>query len=622
VTDESNLTMDVKMGPKCFPQIRKLDAGQPVDESGILEILSYIDSRHDCADFRMVCVLRSLILNAGVLSEVTRQRMRRTVLSFRYAIDEPGSDGMCTWSENHQLLFAACAYLAGQLCPDEVFSNSGLTGKEHRERARRRLDSWFTLRFRYGFVEWHSNTYYEEDIAPLALLIDCADEPAVVKKASILLDLLLLDMALHSYKGYFCASSGRCYENQKKHPARQDVLDISEKAFGMGTAPVPDFARLSSVFLLCRNYATPPVIREIARDPGTAEIRCSMGLDLSEIDGVFPDRADDEVRGMYLWGMEAFTNPESANQTLAMWKKWNLSDNVFLKDIGKLDIPLVRGTPLLPAVVKLLNPVTNGIAIERANTVTRRTPDYMLSTAQSYHPGKFGDQQHIWQATVGKGLSVFTTHPGAAFFEDNARNFSPSWWVGNGVNPDAFQHGRTVLCLYDLRVRRGLLEKKRLPFTHAWIERDSFDDFCRHTSFLVTARSANGYIALLSTSPMEMQENGTELVQRGNVTGWAAICGSLREDGGYEPFVRMAKASRLTLSGRRLTLISENDTYSLRWRKGFLFNGTPIEKDFPRIDSPYIRVPREPEFYDVQFAGHSLRLNLRTLERQVDGVDA
>jgi len=84
----------------------------------------------------------------------------------------------------------------------------------------------------------------------------------------------------------------------------------------------------------------------------------------------------------------------------------------------------------------------------------------------------------------------------------------------------------------------------------------------------------------------------------------------------------MAKASRLTLSGRRLTLISANDTYSLRWRKGFLFNGTPIEKDFPRIDSPYIRVPREPEFYDVQFAGHSLRLNLRTLERQVDGVDA
>ena len=67
-------------------------------------------------------------------------RARQAILNFKYWMDEPGHDSMCYWSENHQILFAACEYLAGQLYPNEIFSNDGRKGKEKQERARIRIE--------------------------------------------------------------------------------------------------------------------------------------------------------------------------------------------------------------------------------------------------------------------------------------------------------------------------------------------------------------------------------------------------------------------------------------------------------------------------------------------------
>ena len=66
-------------------------------------------------------------------------------------MDEPGEDSMCYWSENHQILFAASEYLMGQMFPDEVFTNSGITGAQHMEKARVRILDWLEMRWKYGF---------------------------------------------------------------------------------------------------------------------------------------------------------------------------------------------------------------------------------------------------------------------------------------------------------------------------------------------------------------------------------------------------------------------------------------------------------------------------------------
>jgi len=91
-----------------------------------------------------------------------------------------------------------------------------MTGDEHRQKGEKALLRWLERRFQFGFSEWHSNTYYEEDVAALSLLIDCAREEAIAKGATILLDLIMLDLALHNFQGFFCAASGRCYEAQKR----------------------------------------------------------------------------------------------------------------------------------------------------------------------------------------------------------------------------------------------------------------------------------------------------------------------------------------------------------------------------------------------------------------------
>lgn len=613
---EKDIPMSVKMNNKCFPDIEKLARGESADEKQIHEVLDFIGQRLDCADFRMVCVLRSLYDFSDLISADTLFRMRETVLAFKYAMDEPGEDGMCYWSENHQLLFAACEYLAGQRFPENVFTNNGQTGRGHMQKARVRLLRWFEERFTLGFVEWHSNTYYEEDIAPLSLLIDCAADAEITQKAAMLLDLLLLDMALHSFQGYFSASSGRCYEKQKQDPNAQDTLDIAAKAFGFARPNGYDYTRLSADFILNRTYQVPQVLRVIANSQVPLAVWAGMGLDLKDVAAHFPDPKDMEGRGMYLWSMEAFTNPESVNLTLDMFNAWKLKTNIFLKDIAIMNIRSLKRLGLMPWVVRLLNPVTRGIAIQRANTYTYCTADYMLSTAQHYHPGTFGDQQHIWQASLPGAVLVFTTHPGAAFFEDNARNFSPAYWVGNGIHPHAAQHENVGLCLYDLRVRKGLLEKKRQLFTHAFFPAERFDETVLHNR-LAAGRKGNGYIALLSLAQFA-RRGPDELIQPGKVTGWAVLMGSQDTFGGFDAFLQAASAASLTLEKGRLRLLFNGHAYELVYKKRFLVDGQEQPVNDARLDCAYVSAPKNARHYDVTCEGHQLKLDWPTLTRTFD----
>lgn len=617
--DSRDISMAVKMNDKCFRDIEKLAQGEKADESQILEILRFIDARYDCADFRMVCILRTLYDYPALISVDTLSAMKQTVKGFKYWMDEPGEDSMCYWSENHQLLFATCEYLAGQLYPNEVFPNSGMTGDEHLQKGKKALLRWLERRFQFGFSEWHSNTYYEEDVAALSLLIDCAQEEAIARGATILLDLIMLDLALHNFQGFFCAASGRCYEAQKKDPLRQDVLDVMEKAFGFGNIKHYDYTRLSADFILNRKYRLPKAMYDIAHWTEPMEVRDSMGLDLEEISSYFKHGADIDDKGAYLWAMEAFTNPQSVNLTMKMFRQWKLDSNGFLKNLKALDIPVLRHLGLLPLLVKLLNPVTQGIAIQRANTYTYKTKHYMLSTAQRYHPGSFGDQQHIWQATLPGGVTVFTTHPGAAFFEDNARNFSPSSWVGNGVNPDAAQYKNVCLCLYRLNVRKGFLEKERQMFTHAYFPQSKFDETRRGNDRLFLGRKEESYIALFSTEPME-NRGDEELIQQGVETGWAAMVASEEEYGGFEDFAREMGMLRLEKTKRGIALKGGTQknfgSYTLDYRGDFCVDGHPQDTSYPRLSCPFGQVGRNPQEYFVQIGEHSLRLDLKAALRE------
>jgi hypothetical protein len=603
--------------PTYFPGIAELGRGEPVDEKPLYVICDFVDQRPDCADFRMVGILRLLFDYQDRLSTPAIKRLEQTVLNFKYWIDEPGTDSMCYWSENHQLLFAAAEYLAGKLYGDAVFTNSGLTGEAHRLKAEKRLNLWFEARLKFGFVEWHSNTYYLEDIAPLSLLADCAGDSAMIRRAEMTLDLIFLDMALHNYRGFFCASSGRCYEAAKKNPRRQSVDEALERAFGFGNVKEYNYSRISADFLVNRRYTVPGVLREIAHYPGPLETRCGMGLEIKETDAVFKDDYDN--KGLYLWSMESLTEPETIAQTMEMFNRWDLKNNSFMKGLSCLNHPLLRRSGLLPLLVKILNPVTRGMGIRRVNTYTLRRADYLLSTAQAYRPGGFGDQQHIWQATVGGGVTVFTTHPGNSRGGAPAGNQTPGYWVGSGILPHAVQHKNVLLCLYDLRVRRGFLEGKRRPFTHAWFPEGQFDEAVIEDR-LAAGRAGNGYIALISTGLLEKGEEN-ELIQRGKLSAWAALLGSAGENGGFQSFLKQARAARLSLKkGIRppmdtLTLTALGHRYVLRFGADFQVDGSLQNMDYPLLDCQFVHAERGSGLIEVRCGGSFLTINLKTGER-------
>ena len=224
------------------------------DFSAIDGACRFLDERWDTADFRLATLIRILWLHGGSLDEPGRSRIRVALLGFKYWMDQPGLDSMCYWSENHQVLFATGEYLAGKLFPNGVFTNDGKMGREHMAIARERLMVWLKHRWDYGFVEWYSNTYYVEDAAPLANLVDFAGEDRggvagdaeLAAKATIVLDLLHYDLASQSWRGAFVSTMGRGYERGKKGGGGDSMRGITAHAFGgeIGRQAAPDLWKL------------------------------------------------------------------------------------------------------------------------------------------------------------------------------------------------------------------------------------------------------------------------------------------------------------------------------------------------------------------------------------------
>jgi len=603
---DKDLEMAIKMGPKSFAGIERLFQGKDCDEREIIKLCDYVDERYDCADFRMITLLRTFISFKAQLSQETINRMKKTILGFKYWMDEPGEDSMCYWSENHQILFFSSAYVAGRHLEGAVFTNSGLTGTARGSRFRERIINWLRHRFNYGFIEWHSNTYYEEDIAPLALLVDFADEDIRVK-AAIVLDLFALDMAAHNFKGLFSVTSGRCYADQKRLPFKQDTLGLMAYFFGDRYGFGRDYTSLSAGVFISKGYQLPEVIRQIGNDSKPRIIKTQMGHDLRELKA-FEAQLGSETTGYIQWAMEAFSNPEVIKRTMKMYRDYGMKHNDFLKTFELLNYRLMDYA--LPVISKILNPVTDGVAIQKVNSYTYMTENYCLSTAQKYYPGTFGDQQHIWQATIDEKTAIFTTHPGAAFFDDNARNFSPDYWVGNGILPHSVQHENVNLSIYDLRRRKGFLEKDRLLFTHAHFPTDQFDQVV-HDHEYIFAEKGKVKIALIGGS--ELLRSGSdpnEWIQKGKLTYWVFEISD--DEASLEAFIQRIKNKKIAFEKGTLSYGNLRTAYNGELE----VDGKGIGTHYKRMESPYCNVNKKDQVITVKYQGCSLILDFENNRRE------
>jgi len=588
--------------------------GKVSDEKDLFAFCDFVDTREDCNDFRMTALLRLYIQYHEQLSIEAKIRIKQTVLNFRYWMNEPGSDNMCYWSENHQLLFASIEYIGASLFKEELFTNSMTYGKDKIEYAKRRINHWFQARFNTGFIEWHSHVYYAEDLAALMNLIDFSEDVEIRKKATILTDILFFDMASHSFKGNFALTHGRSYERQKKSPKDADIAPIISDAFEFHTVTyVP--THIHSIFKYRLNYQVPNILKEIARDDRAIIIKDAMGYDLKDVKKELCLK--DELDCYILWQMEAFTNKESIEHTIDMLNEYQMYQNDFLSGFKSISHPLLRKLRLLPLVSIVLNPFTNGVAIQKANTYTYKTKDYSMSTAQNYHPGECGDQHHIMNVCLRDDLNLFITHPTIiSYSEDNQYlSLSPNEWVGNGRLPHSVQDKSVNITLFKLPKKPTFMEKTMLHYTHAYFPINKFDEYeiSNHYAFV---RTGKVLIAFIGKNDFTLKEDN-ELIQTGRCTSWITELSTIDQET-YQEFKSRIKRNPFIGTKNRVQYESLKNQYQLTYKKDFIMNGKKIRLEYDRFDTPYAKAKRYSEDLKIKYQNKILSLNLTKLIREED----
>jgi hypothetical protein len=255
-----------------------------VDENLIRKVCEFIAARKDCADFAIQGLLRLMFWERQQqrLSPQINALMKDTVLGFKYWIDEPGDTVMYMGSENHRLLFHVAEWMAGTLFPTEEFTNSGQRGLFHALKGQYYISEWLRQRGRFGFNEWHSNSYYPICIAPLLNVYDFSayendKQLTIGTMAGAVLDYMFFNLAADSYQGVFGTTHGRSYGVNIKYPDFEGTSATSWVMFGLGA--LTGGGGMSPVSIATSSYQLPKILADIATDrTAVIESRVRQGL--------------------------------------------------------------------------------------------------------------------------------------------------------------------------------------------------------------------------------------------------------------------------------------------------------------------------------------------------------
>jgi hypothetical protein len=208
--------------------------------------------------FWMYPVTAIAYLDKGQLSDPARQALKRAWKTYMpYRGD----------TENHFLLYYTCLYLMSQLWPDQSGDAwfSGKTSEENFDEARQWIEGWVKLTTTRGQGEYDSPHYMGTYLIPMSYLAAWAKDPAMKKRATMMLDYLIADYAPENLDGLYVGAHARVYENQLLEKWAGVSTGFAWLWFGIGTPPpVPD--GFSFYYALASAYEPPPILQNIARD--------------------------------------------------------------------------------------------------------------------------------------------------------------------------------------------------------------------------------------------------------------------------------------------------------------------------------------------------------------------
>ncbi|MGI8939840.1 MAG: hypothetical protein ACR2JF_16815 [Iamia sp.] len=611
---------------------------EAVTPEAFAEPLDKITSWEDTGDFDVLYLVNLLLGYRDQLPADTVAAIEEALLGFEYWYTEPTPEGVVDekyyWSENHQIIFHTDEYLMGQTYPDEVFTNDGRTGAEHRDEARGRILAWLDEKAELGFSEWHSNVYYQKDVTPLLTLVEWADDPEVAERAAMVLDLVLFDIALHLHRGFLGVTQGRTYAKDKTKATDTNVFDLAKLLFDDTEVPYTSTSDPGAVLLArAQEYQLPEVLRRVSASNEPMVDRERMNVPLDPLAPVTDDPEapygrdfDDPANVDFWWERGAQATWQVVPLTLETVTANDLwGAPTFAPFAGAREA--VEGDPAAAqGLVASLAPVLSFGLLSEANTTTYRSGEVMLSTVHDYQPGTYSQQVQSWQATLDEEAIVFTTNPKNEPFEgEDSWPDGDGYWTGTAVLPRSAQVGATSINLYSPLVQtEGGFGFNRLEYTHAWFPTERFDEVVRAGRWTF-GRKGGGYVGLWSWrepewrdhDPAEVFTDGMtepfDLVAPGGSDNvWIAQVGEAGTDGSFEEFqaalsdapvevvVRPVRDDGLP-GGFDVTFASPTEGPMALGQDGaFTVDGdeVPLRHDL-RYDNPWAQVEFQSDRYEI-----------------------
>jgi hypothetical protein len=605
-------------------------------------VLTRIDEFEDTTDFDVLYLLNLWYAYGEQLPSTTRDAIAQRFKGFKYWYTEPTPAGVVDnkyyWSENHRIIFHVDEYLAGLAFPDTAFTNDGRLGSDHAESAKDRILTWLAEKVRFGFTEWHSDVYYQKDITPLLTLVEFAPDERIASRAAMVLDLLLLDIALHLQKGNFGATHGRSYMKDKSTATDQDtfalaklLFDDSPEPYVVGTDPG------ATLVARAKKYTLPPVLRTIAKhdEPIIDTEHMNVALDPGAPVTPNPEAPygygfDDPANVPFWWERGAQTAWQVVPLTIETLDQHELWDSQFyapfkaLRDLVGDDMNQAR------ALAQQLAPVLAFGLLSEVHTYTYRAGDVMLSTAQDYRPGMFAEQYHAWQATLDGQALVFTTHPKNEPQEGTQWPDSDGYWTGTGSIPRSAQYQTAAIHVYAPQFDKPgppLDAFSYLDYTHAYFPQEKFDEVVRDGKWTF-GRRGDGFVALWSeTTPHWREHDPAKVFTHGLTKAFDLVAPGSPENvwvvevGDATTYASFADF-RAQLSGARVGVTGEGDgriveyvspkqgTMRFGWSAPLTVDGREIDvHPDPRMDNPFVRVPFDGRKYEIRAGDTSLVLD-------------
>lgn len=197
--------------------------------------LPRIDDCWDCADFALVPLLWCRMRFGDLLGTDLCARIDRTVLGYRYWMDEPGDDVQWYFSENHALLFHTAAHLGGHLLPDATFVRSGRTGAEQSALDAERLRAWLDHFEAWEMAEFNSAPYFPIDLKGLTALFALSPDAGIRDRAGRGIARLAEIVANSAHQGVLTGAQGRSYEHTLRASRSLELSAIGRLLWGTGS---------------------------------------------------------------------------------------------------------------------------------------------------------------------------------------------------------------------------------------------------------------------------------------------------------------------------------------------------------------------------------------------------